>query len=446
MGFVRADIEAAMLILQSNETDNIMDYLLNNPNIDDFAPNPFEGITHTDTNLVPQEGVNFPIVEDGSISVSEEVLGPNSLGDEGLNVRSQVRDSLSVLVGDISMVERDVREESTTLLTDITLAEVGAIDVEVEVEGDVSTSLLGLVNSRSINIDNALSSLSMDSRQTHPPPSNVNVEVDVDVEVDVEVDLDGEEAAMENIGDAFDNISSYANRIRSLDSGLDVEITNISRDGEGGEDGDGDGDRDRDGDDEWEGNGLEDGLEYSIFDTNFGSRSSLHFDTDTVMDTTTIENNEDELHILLHRGEISPLISYPPRPDVPLSTMAEMCRSIGPGTGPRTMLPDDHPFVLNFRSGIESDPSWQGRESRLDVSFPTPHDVTERQAQVNWKFYTLFFLSFTFLSFPFIPPFSLFLFFFPFSLFSPLLSLFFSFFLSSLPPLALSPFLFSVFV
>ena len=42
MGFVRADIESAMLAMQSNETDVVMEYLLNNPGGggDDFPSDP----------------------------------------------------------------------------------------------------------------------------------------------------------------------------------------------------------------------------------------------------------------------------------------------------------------------------------------------------------------------------------------------------------------------
>lgn len=79
MGFVRADIEVAMRAMQSNETDVVMEYLLNNPRGDDF--------------LTGSEGDNIPTQDETSSLGVEPDLG------------SAVPDTLSALVGDISAVE-----------------------------------------------------------------------------------------------------------------------------------------------------------------------------------------------------------------------------------------------------------------------------------------------------------------------------------------------------
>jgi hypothetical protein len=79
MGFVRADIEVAMQAMQSNETDVVMEYLLNNPRGDDF--------------LAGSEGDNGP--------TQDEI---NSLGGEPDGAPA-VPDTLTALVGDISAVE-----------------------------------------------------------------------------------------------------------------------------------------------------------------------------------------------------------------------------------------------------------------------------------------------------------------------------------------------------
>ena len=80
MGFVRADIEVAMQAMQSNETDVVMEYLLNNPRGDDF--------------LAGSEGDNGPAQGDETISLGGEPDGAPA-----------VPDTLSALVGDISAVE-----------------------------------------------------------------------------------------------------------------------------------------------------------------------------------------------------------------------------------------------------------------------------------------------------------------------------------------------------
>ena len=98
MGFVRADIESAMLAMQSNETDVVMEYLLNNPGGDgnDFPSDPDPIGTGT-----PPRGSD-PIQsmsEEGSLSTFQnQVQSPG----QGLE-----QDSMEALMDAINMVQRE---------------------------------------------------------------------------------------------------------------------------------------------------------------------------------------------------------------------------------------------------------------------------------------------------------------------------------------------------
>lgn len=107
MGFVRADIELAMQAMQTNETDVVMEYLLNNPRGDDFLMSP--------------EGENDTPNEEPFGTRS--TVGAGTLGGVGVGVRREVDDleravpdALSALVGDISAV--DASEDSLLLVAE----------------------------------------------------------------------------------------------------------------------------------------------------------------------------------------------------------------------------------------------------------------------------------------------------------------------------------------
>lgn len=132
MGFVRADIEVAMQAMQSNETDVVMEYLLNNPRGDDF--------------LAGSEGDNGPTQGDET----------NSLGGEPDGV-SAVPDTLSALVGDISAVEDQdvslaltvdsfvqeaVQTESTGAAAGTGILGQGLVEGQVEGESGAAVSVL----------------------------------------------------------------------------------------------------------------------------------------------------------------------------------------------------------------------------------------------------------------------------------------------------------------
>ena len=123
MGFVRADIAYAMQATHTNETDVVMEYLLNNPRLDEFYLDPSTG----DANETFR---NLETTGDGvGVGAGREV------GD----LERAVPDALSALVGDISTV--DASEDSLLLVAETSQA-LAADDDDTGVDpGSVLDSL-----------------------------------------------------------------------------------------------------------------------------------------------------------------------------------------------------------------------------------------------------------------------------------------------------------------
>jgi hypothetical protein len=103
MGFLRADIEVAMQAMQSNETDVVMEYLLNNPRGEEFQSSLPEGEVGSETATggavdaaggIPPQDMTILSVE------GERVVG----GDE---LNAPVTASLAASIGDVSIIEND---------------------------------------------------------------------------------------------------------------------------------------------------------------------------------------------------------------------------------------------------------------------------------------------------------------------------------------------------
>ena len=102
MGFLRADIEIAMQAMQSNETDVVMEYLLNNPRGDEFQTSHPEGESITAAGGVADATGDVPPQDITMMGVEVERVR----GGDDVNV-ALVTTSLAASIGDISTIERE---------------------------------------------------------------------------------------------------------------------------------------------------------------------------------------------------------------------------------------------------------------------------------------------------------------------------------------------------
>ena len=103
MGFLRADIEVAMQAMQSNETDVVMEYLLNNPRGEEFQSSLPEGEGGSDaaTGGAVDAAGDVPPQDLTILSGEDERVG---CGDE---LNAPVTASLAASIGDVSVIEND---------------------------------------------------------------------------------------------------------------------------------------------------------------------------------------------------------------------------------------------------------------------------------------------------------------------------------------------------
>ena len=127
MGFVRADIAFAMQAMQTNETDVVMEYLLNNPRQEEFYLEPSGGDAED----------SFRDMESVGAGVGA------GAGREVDDLERAVPDALSALVGDISTV--DASEDSLLLVAE-TSQVLAADDDDADVDpGSIPNSLSSAV-------------------------------------------------------------------------------------------------------------------------------------------------------------------------------------------------------------------------------------------------------------------------------------------------------------
>ena len=106
MGFLRDDIEVAMQAMQSNETDVVMEYLLNNPRGEEFQSSLPEG--------QGEGGIESETATGGAVDAVEDVPPQDmtTLGVEvervgGDELNAPVTASLAASIGDVSVIEND---------------------------------------------------------------------------------------------------------------------------------------------------------------------------------------------------------------------------------------------------------------------------------------------------------------------------------------------------
>lgn len=126
MGFLRADIEVAMQAMQSNETDVVMEYLLNNPRGEEFQSSLPEGEGGSETatgGTVDAAGDAPP--QDMTILVGE---GERVGGGDALNAAT-VTASLAATIGDVSVIEND---DGMTVQDPAGSSSLPSVDVSVQ--------------------------------------------------------------------------------------------------------------------------------------------------------------------------------------------------------------------------------------------------------------------------------------------------------------------------
>ena len=420
MGFERTDIQAAMLILQSNETDVIMDYLLNNPNVDDFNLSPLEDIMDTDvapqegvnpmliegtndpimdTDAVPQEGVNPMVIDGTNDPILQETAGVNTQRDEIVdsvereifeNERARsiafipTSDLLSDLLTDISIVERDILDESHVSVPDISV-----------VEGDTTTDLDPIPVSNSVPADLTTSAVGYGSVLE-------NYQNSVSI---VNGTILGEEGTAEGIGSVeANNRIAFLNTVRTdiesyrtefmqilngelqqsdLDRGLEPLTTPLVTAGNEMTVGD---------------NETEEVISASA---NSGSASATASATATVM-TSTVSNNDSVMDETLqispnnnHQGGMSQMTSYPPGPDDPhQSGGIENLIGIEEEYSRDTIIAENDPYMMDGRRAANAQLFLQdqGRRGLLDDTNEeeevasqslAPYQPSDRESQVR---------------------------------------------------------------
>ena len=112
MGFLRADIEVAMQAMQSNETDVVMEYLLNNPRGEEFQSSLPEGESVTATGGAVDAAGDVPLQDITAIGAEgEEVIAGDDLSAAPATGTGTgtvpVTASLAASIGDISVIESD---------------------------------------------------------------------------------------------------------------------------------------------------------------------------------------------------------------------------------------------------------------------------------------------------------------------------------------------------
>jgi hypothetical protein len=105
MGFLRADIEVAMQAMQSNETDVVMEYLLNNPRGEEFQSSLPEGEGGSRSETVTGGAVDAPGDAPPQDLTILSVEGERVGGGDELN--APVTASLAASIGDVSVIEND---------------------------------------------------------------------------------------------------------------------------------------------------------------------------------------------------------------------------------------------------------------------------------------------------------------------------------------------------
>ena len=112
MGFLRADIEVAMQAMQSNETDVVMEYLLNNPRGEEFQSSLPEGESVTATGGavdaagdvdVPLQDITAIGAEGEGLIAGDDLSAAPATGTGTIPVAA----SLAASIGDISVIESD---------------------------------------------------------------------------------------------------------------------------------------------------------------------------------------------------------------------------------------------------------------------------------------------------------------------------------------------------
>ena len=125
MGFLRADIEVAMQAMQSNETDVVMEYLLNNPRGEEFQSSLLaegESVTATGGAVDAAGDVDGPLQDITAIGAEGEglIAGADLSAAPATGTGTvPVTASLAASIGDISVIESDdsmaVQDPATSL-------------------------------------------------------------------------------------------------------------------------------------------------------------------------------------------------------------------------------------------------------------------------------------------------------------------------------------------
>ena len=133
MGFLRADIEVAMQAMQSNETDVVMEYLLNNPRGEEFQSSLVEGesVTATGGALdaagdVPLQDITVIGAEGEGIIAGDDLSAATGTGTETVPITA----SLAASIGDISVIVSDdsmAVQDPTTSFSEMPVV-VNAVD------------------------------------------------------------------------------------------------------------------------------------------------------------------------------------------------------------------------------------------------------------------------------------------------------------------------------
>lgn len=139
MGFLRADIEVAMQAMQSNETDVVMEYLLNNPRGEEFQSSLAEGesVTATggavDAGDVPLQDITTAGAEGEGVIAGDDLSAAMGTGTGTVPVTA----SLAASIGDISVIESDdsmAVQDPTTFSSELPVV-VSAVDSVQSITG-----------------------------------------------------------------------------------------------------------------------------------------------------------------------------------------------------------------------------------------------------------------------------------------------------------------------